>query len=101
MSKTLSEIRQYPDITESFNAGTLNFLSLSIHSFIHSVNISKYLLCARHHTIPQNTKTMPQGAYTLVGTQTHKQIITMEYDLCWKEDVYNVHWNLQINAAQG
>ena len=29
-----------------------------------------------------------------MGTQTRKQIITMEYDLCWKENV-----NLQINAA--
>lgn len=44
---------------------------------------------------------MLQGAYTLVGRQTHKQIITIEYDLCQKEDVYIVPLNLQINTAQG
>ena len=36
---------------------------------------------------------MLQGAYTLEGRQTHKEIITME-------NVNSVQMNLQINAAQ-
>lgn len=43
----------------------------------------------------------PQGAYTLVGRQTHKQIITMGYNLCKNEGVYKVQLHLKINAALG
>lgn len=43
-------------------------------------------------TVPylKTQREMPQGAYTLMGIQTHKQITIMEYDLCWNEDVYKV-----------
>lgn len=55
---------------------------------------------ARHCARPQHTKTNASRSLYTNERLTHKQKITMEYDLCQNKDVCTVQLDLQINAVQ-